>query len=98
MRDCIRDPLAQRRNQGEHPGLLLGRFLAEHEDKGEDRRALMKAAQGASQSESLRRLYPLAFERWCSGLTKPNASANKMMSAIAKKIRILRRCPRNTHI
>ncbi len=68
MRDPI-FPLAPRRNSGQHPGLILTRYLAEQNDEGRDKRDLLIAACAASRDQSLIELYRRAFERWCAGLT-----------------------------
>jgi CRISPR-associated protein Cmr6 len=75
MRSHIIQQLAPRRNKGEHPGLLLTRFLAAQEDDGADKRALFEAARAAGQCEPLRQVYRLAFERWLFGLPAPRATA-----------------------
>src|SRR5437868_4923180 len=65
--------LAPRRAEGQHPGLLLTRFLAEQNDKGDDKRALLKAAREAGRDQSLIELYRRAFDRWRKGLSGAEA-------------------------
>lgn len=60
--------LAQRRQRGQHPGLILQRYLAKavtgsNGDPAE-RRALLDAAVHATQSESLRAVYADVYTRW----------------------------------
>src|ERR1019366_1632876 len=60
--------LAPQREKGQHPGLLLTRFLAKNVagDNGdpEEKRDLFKAACQASRSDAVIALYCLAFKRW----------------------------------
>ena len=67
----MRNPILQiasRRDSGQHPGLLLQRYLTKDAagDKGnpEQRHALLKAAIGAARAEPLRAIYQQAFSRW----------------------------------
>lgn len=52
-----------RRQEAHHPGLLLQRFLVDHESP-EERRVLLDAAMNACRGETLRSLYRAAFARW----------------------------------
>lgn len=61
--------LARRRGEGQHPGLILTRYLAEQNDEGRDKRALFRAACEASRDQSLIALYRRAYDRWCQSLT-----------------------------
>jgi CRISPR-associated protein Cmr6 len=68
----MRHPIVSIREQrvrGQHPGLLLARYLAEQNDDGRDKRELFKAACGAGRDQSLIALYRRAFERWREGLS-----------------------------
>ncbi len=76
MRNHIVRQLATRRGQGQHPGLLLDRFLVAQNDNGQDKRDLFEAARAAGQSEPLRRTYRLAFQRWRTGLLEPCAAVD----------------------
>ncbi|MBA4192329.1 MAG: type III-B CRISPR module RAMP protein Cmr6 [Planctomycetaceae bacterium] len=78
MREPIID-LAAKRNRGQHPGLLLQRWLAvqppppgdtspgarqQKEAAIADRQALFEAAREAADDTSVQAVYKLAFERW----------------------------------
>lgn len=71
MRRAIVD-LKSKRNRGQHPGLLLQRYLAEPVtgDGGnpEERRRLLQEAIGAASSMEREGLYRHAFERWKKSL------------------------------
>ena len=60
--------LAGRRGQGQHPGLILQRYLtrpvAEKDGGPAEKRALLEAAIQCAQNAALGRLYALAFKRW----------------------------------
>jgi CRISPR-associated protein Cmr6 len=86
--------LASRRGQGQHPGLLLQRFLsasATGEDGNpEEKRDLLNAAIAAAGSADLRTLYQAAFERWqksLPGLTTANdfASAGRLIVGLGSE-------------
>ncbi len=62
MRQAIID-LADRRGHGDHPGVILQKYLTKQADPVE-RRALFDAALRAARSESLRTIYLEAFVRW----------------------------------
>ena len=59
---------ALRRESGQHPGLLLQRFLREpatgENGNPDEKRALLNAAIAAASAADLRVLYRSAFERW----------------------------------
>ncbi len=71
--------LASRREAGQHPGLLLSRFLARNVagDTGdpEEKRALLGAACAASRDQGLIALYRRAFDRWRAELSGVKAEA-----------------------
>jgi CRISPR-associated protein Cmr6 len=64
--------LADRRGRGQHPGLILQRFLtrpvAEKEGGEAEKRALLGAAIQAAKGPALHHLYQMAFARWTEGL------------------------------
>src|SRR5262249_28595685 len=64
--------LAGRRGKGQHPGLILQRYLtrpvADQDGGPAEKRALLDAAIRSSQDESLGRLYARAFDRWTKSL------------------------------
>jgi CRISPR-associated protein Cmr6 len=64
--------LRSRREAGQHPGLLLQRYLSENAT-GEggnpgEKRAILQAAINAAADEETRALYRAAFERWSASL------------------------------
>ena len=67
MRDSI-VRLSPERGRGQHPGLLLQRFLAHPADGSErwsaEKRDLLTAARAAAGDRDLRSLYTSAYERW----------------------------------
>jgi CRISPR-associated protein Cmr6 len=67
IREAITE-LRERRDQGQHPGLLLSRYLAEQSEDGRDKRELLAAARDAGRDRSLIELYRRAFVRWREGL------------------------------
>src|SRR5262245_53891523 len=67
----MRDPiirLAERRQYGQHPGLLLQRYLTRAatgtDGDHEERRALLSAAIQAARAAPLQTIYRQAFARW----------------------------------
>src|SRR5262249_5571079 len=75
----MREPifnLRAKRDQSQHPGLILARYLAEQNDEGRDKRALLAAACKAGRDQSLVALYRRAFERWREGLSGVKAEAD----------------------
>lgn len=55
--------LAESRRHGNHPGLILQRYLIRQSDP-EERRKLLDAARDAARSDSLRAVYTEAYRRW----------------------------------
>lgn len=59
-------------NGGQHPGLLLQRYLCENatgeDGNPEEKRAILHAAINASQDSEVQQLYCGAFERWSESL------------------------------
>ncbi len=72
------DRRGQHRDGGEHPGLLLQRYLCESAAAGrhapmdgsnaEEKRAILQAAINAAMKTEVRTLYRMAFERWSASL------------------------------
>lgn len=71
MRQAIIN-LGNGREQGTHPGLILHRYLTNQSDRDQERRALLKATQQATSSESLNALYMEAFARWDGSFPQDN--------------------------
>ena len=65
-------PNDQRAKRGQHPGLLLQRFLPEpatgENGNPEEKRALLTAAIESAKNSDLRALYRVAFDRWAQAL------------------------------
>jgi len=55
--------LAESRRRGNHPGLILQRYLIRQSDP-EERRKLLGAARDAARSDLLRAVYAEAYRRW----------------------------------
>lgn len=57
---------------GQHPGLLLQRYLCENatgeDGNPEEKRAILQAAINAAVNEEVRALYRIAFDRWSASL------------------------------
>ena len=70
---------------GHHPGLLLQRYLAEHDHPGK-RRALLDAAVQAVQSESLRAIYDEAFARWTGSFPREGIHQAKHLVTAARLV------------
>ncbi|GIW88028.1 MAG: type III-B CRISPR module RAMP protein Cmr6 [Isosphaeraceae bacterium] len=72
MRRAIVALKAKRKEHGQHPGLLLQRFLCEPATgvggNPDERRAILHAAIAAAKNESVRALYKSAFARWSADL------------------------------
>lgn len=72
MRTPIIALKSRRENRGQHPGLLLQRYLCENATgdggKPEEKRAILLAAINAAANEEVRALYRTAFERWSVSL------------------------------
>jgi len=66
---------AERRERGQHPGLILNRFLAApatgQNGDPEERCELIRSAIVASRSQALVELYTRAYSRWKAGLPQP---------------------------
>jgi len=75
MRQAIVN-IREQRTRGQHPGLILARYLAEQNDEGRDKRDLLVAACVASRDQGLIALYRRAFERWREGLSGVKAEAD----------------------
>lgn len=77
----MRTPIVRvrdQREQAEHPGLLLNRYLAENVAGGgnpEERRMLLASALTASRCEGLMALYRRALDRWSAGLRREDGLA-----------------------
>lgn len=82
MRQAI-NPLANRRGDAGHPGLLLQRYLTEQTNPRE-RRALFDAALTASRSDSLCAMYTDAFERWTRALATGTAHQAKDLATTGR--------------
>lgn len=80
MRKAIIDIFARRRDQGQHPGLLLQRYLTEQAtgDGGnsDEKRRLLNAAIHAAADKELQRLYAAAYGRWEGSLPELTAANN----------------------
>ncbi len=61
-------PGRDRRPQGQHPGLILQRYLtrpvAEKDGGSTEKGKILRAAAQSAQNEALRHIYALAFDRW----------------------------------
>lgn len=74
------DRRGQHANQGggQHPGLLLQRYLCENATgeggNPEEKRAILQAAVNAAQNDEVRLLYRNAFERWQKSLPELTAA------------------------
>jgi CRISPR-associated protein Cmr6 len=66
--------LRNRRQSGQHPGLLLQRYLCSPATgqlgDPQERRALLLAAIQAAQDQQVRQLYQTAFQRWKTALSR----------------------------
>jgi len=72
MRSSIIALRSQRADRGQHPGLLLQRYLCEdatgEDGNREEKRAILQAAINAALNEEVRALYRIAFDRWSASL------------------------------
>lgn len=72
MRPSIQTLKSKRATRGQHPGLLLQRYIcvdATGEDGGpEEKRAILAAAINAASNEEVLALYRIAFRRWSESL------------------------------
>src|SRR5271167_3966452 len=77
MRSTIIALRSQRADRGQHPGLLLQRYLCENatgeDGNPEEKRAILQAAINAAKNGEVRDLYMAAFARWEKAL--PDLSA-----------------------
>ncbi|RMH34844.1 MAG: type III-B CRISPR module RAMP protein Cmr6 [Nitrospirae bacterium] len=68
----------QRKQQGQHPGLLLQRYLCEpvtgQNGNPQERRAVLQAAINAAKNEHVLGLYRTAFERWKASCSPDSVS------------------------
>jgi len=78
MRPAIVRLRDQRATKGQHPGLLLQRYLCENAtgDSGnpEEKRAILLAAINAAANNEVRQLYQAAFSRWKQSLPEMTAT------------------------
>jgi CRISPR-associated protein Cmr6 len=76
------------RGRGEHPGLILQKYLTQKSDQAErdhaEKRALIKAAVLASRNESLRVLYSEAFARWTKSFPQNVIYRTEQLSTIGR--------------
>ena len=78
----MRTPILALRNrratQGQHPGLLLQRYLCENATgeggNPEEKRAILQAAINALRNEGVRAVYKAAFDRWKASLPESTAA------------------------
>lgn len=84
MRQSIID-LADRRTSGDHPGLLLQRYLTRQADPDE-RRALLDAAMRATRSESLRAIYTDAFARWSNAFAEKSLQRSEQLATASRLV------------
>jgi CRISPR-associated protein Cmr6 len=68
--------IREERGRGQHPGLILARYLAEQNDEGRDKRELLAAACAAGRDQSVIALYRRAFERWRERLSGVKAEVD----------------------
>ena len=65
------------KGSGQHPGLLLQRYLCENatgeDGNPEEKRAILQAAINAAVNEEVRALYRIAFDRWSASLPSDSA-------------------------
>ncbi len=78
--------LRERRAQGQHPGLMLARYLVEQNDEGRDKRDLLTDARTACRDLSLIALYRRAFQRWREGLSGVKAETDLRTPPYARLI------------
>jgi len=78
----------KRATQGQHPGLLLQRYLCENAtgDNGnpEEKRAILQAAIHAAADPEVRQLYQVAFNRWKQSL--PELTATTELQTVGRLI------------
>lgn len=80
--------LSARRSAGQHPGLLLQRYLAKPAagDAGdpEEKRTLLQSAIRAAQNAELKQLYEAAYRRWEASL--PAGAVRKQLASAGRLI------------
>ncbi|GIW75939.1 MAG: type III-B CRISPR module RAMP protein Cmr6 [Phycisphaerae bacterium] len=83
MRQVIGNLRDKRAAQGQHPGLLLQRYLCEkatgEDGNPEEKRAIFQAAINAAGNSEVHKLYKLAFDRWKKSLPELTA-ANELQT------------------
>lgn len=88
MREAILSLKNERVSDGQHPGLLLQRYLCEkatgEEGNPEEKRAILQAAMNAAQHDEVRSLYRATFERWSTSL--PTDSKHVELQTTARLI------------
>lgn len=89
MRNAIVRALRHKRlERGQHPGLLLQRYLCApatgEQGDPEEKRALLEAAISAAGQAELRHLYKAAYERWCKSL--PDLTAATTLRTLGRLV------------
>lgn len=78
MRNPILALRTRRATRGQHPGLLLQRYLCENATgeggNPEEKRAILQSAISAAGNPEVRKLYKAAFERWKKSLPELTAA------------------------
>lgn len=82
--------LAARRKNGQHPGLILQRYLTkavtgEKADR-EERKELLDAATRAVQGEALKAVYASAYRRWNDSFPKDELNLSRNLSTAGRLI------------
>jgi CRISPR-associated protein Cmr6 len=77
-----------RRPEGQHPGLILQRYLTPVAEKDAQREklAVLGAAIQAAQSEPLKHIYQLAFERWTKSFSEDAPRRSEDLKTAARLI------------
>jgi CRISPR-associated protein Cmr6 len=82
--------LSPRRHQGQHPGLLIQRYLAGpatgSEGDPSERRALLEDTILAGKSASLREIYEAAYRRWDDSFPENELNLSAQLAAQARVI------------
>lgn len=80
MRNSIITLRNQRADHGQHPGLLLQRYLCENatgeDGNPEEKRAILQAAINSAVNEEVRALYRIAFNRWSTSFPTDSIQAD----------------------
>ncbi|NIA13610.1 MAG: type III-B CRISPR module RAMP protein Cmr6, partial [Nitrospiraceae bacterium] len=84
MRNSITD-IKDRRGEGEHPGLLLQRYLM-RQASPDERRNLYDAVMQAARSRSLYAVYEKAFERWQAFSSREQACRSEQLATPGRLI------------